>query len=341
MNRKRLCLAAIGIVFVLASATMPSELGNVEVGDNAVDTSFTFAAAGDLGWNASTSRAKITLGALQKDLANLSFFIALGDLSYSLTSGTEGAWCDYVKSYVGSSFPFELISGNHEDNDPVRIGNFTACLPDRMGSVGVYGKEFYFDVPSGAPLARIIHISPDLTFPPDVKWKYAIGDVHYRWLIKAIDGARAAGIRWVIVAMHEPCIDLTGSGCSITQDLLDALLDKKVDLVLQAHAHSYQRSKQLTCAPRSMGALFPECIVDADGNFTKGAGSVIAIVATGGQGYASISATDGDWPYFATGMGYNTPGVGWGYLRVTVTASQLTASTRLSGTYQDSFVIGG
>ena len=37
----------------------------------------------------------------------------------------------------------------------------------------------------------------------------------------------------------------------------------------------------------------------------------------------------------------NTPGFGWGYLRVTITATQLTARTAFSGTWQDSFSIGG
>ena len=314
----------------------------VDVGVDTADATFTFAAAGDIGWNETGAKSKVLLQALRSDMANLSFFLAVGDLSYSTTAGTEGAWCGYVKSYVGSSFPFELLGADHEDNDPVRIANFTACLPDKLSSTGQYGKEFYFDVPAGAPLARFIQISPDMTFLPDVKWKYAINDTHYQWAVKAIDGARAAGIRWVIVSIHRPCIGLVGTSCPIGQDIFDALLIKKVDLILHGDQHSYQRTKQLRCAPRSTGFYFPECIADSDGQFAKGAGSVIAVVGTGGRGYSSVGlTTDTDRQYFAVAMGSNTPGYGWGYLRVTITATQLTARTVFSGTWQDTFSIGG
>lgn len=329
-------LAILGLVLAFVFATPM----NLPV--NAVDTAFTFGVAGDIGWTEGGSNSKVMLQALQRDKANLSFFIANGDLSYSTTAGTEDGWCNYVKSYVGSSFPFQLVAGDHEDNDPVRIGNFTACLPDRMGSTGQYGKEFYFDFPSGAPLARFIHVSPDLIFPPAAKWTYVVNNTHFQWVIHTIDGARAAGIRWIVVSVHKPCIGLVGTACPMGQDLLDALLIKKVDLILHGDQHSYQRTKQLRCAIRSTGAYFPECIADADGAFAKGSGSVIAVVGTGGRGLSSVGlTTDTERQYFAVGMGSNTPGFGWGYLRVTITDSKLTAKTMLSGTWQDTFTIGG
>src|SRR5213592_3516084 len=255
---------------------------------------------------------------------------------------TEGAWCNFVKSYVGSQLPFELLAGDQEDNDAVRIGNFAACLPDKLSGKGAYGKEYYFDVPASAPLARFIQISPDLIFPPEAKWTYVANNTHFQWVLGAIDSARAAGIRWVIVSIHKPCIGLVGTSCPSGQDLLDALLIKKVDLILHGDQHSYQRTKQLRCAIRSAGFYFPECIADSDGQFAKGAGSVIAIVGTGGRGFSSVGlTTDADRQYFATAMGSNTPGYGWGYLRVTITATQLTARTAFSGSWQDSFSIGG
>jgi hypothetical protein len=330
-----IALSVFGLVFA-TSLAVPAYLQVT-----AADPTFTFAAAGDIGWNETGTMSKVLLQALRKDKANLSFFLAVGDLSYSTVAGTESAWCGYVKSYVGSSFPFELLGADHEDNDPVRIGNFTACLPDRMGSTGQYGKEFYFDVPAGAPLARFIQISPDMMYLPEARWRYAINDTHYQWTVKAIDSARAAGIRWVIVSAHRPCIGLVGTTCPLTQDIFDALLLKKVDLILHGDQHSYQRTKQLRCAPRSSGFYFPECIADADGTFAKGAGSVIAIVGTGGRGFSSVDLkTDTDRQYFACGMGSNTPGYGWGYLRVTISSTQLIAKTMLSGTWQDTFTIG-
>jgi hypothetical protein len=324
-------VSSLAFAFVLA---LPAPAGLQ------VDATFSFGVAGDIGWDEFGAKSRVMLQLLHRDQANLSFFLVPGDLSYNTTAGTEGAWCDFVKSYVGSTFPFELLAGDYEDNDPVRIDNFTACLPDKLGSTGLYGKEFYFDFPSGAPLARFIHISPDLIFPPAAKWTYTANNSHFRWLIASIDGARAAGIRWVIVSVHKPCIGLVGTACSMGQDLLDVLLIKKVDLILHGDQHSYQRTKQLRCAIRSAGAYFPECIADADGQFAKGAGSVIAIVGTGGRGLSPVGlTTDVERQYFAVGMGSTTPGYGWGFLRVTISETGLTAKTVLSGTWQDSFSI--
>lgn len=328
-------VTVLGVVIAAVIASPPTFQGNE------IYNVFTFSAAGDIGWNESGSNSQLMLRALRSDKANLSFFLALGDLSYNTTAGTEGAWCNYVKSYVGSQFPFQLLAGDHEDNDPVRIENFAACLPDKLGSKGVYGKEYYFDVPAGAPLGRFIQISADLIFPPAAKWTYVANNTHFQWLLAAIDGARAAGIRWVIVSVHKPCIGLVGTACSAGQDLLDVLMIKKVDLVLHGDQHSYQRTKQLRCAIRSAGHYFPECIVDADGQFAKGAGSVIAVVGTGGRGLSSVGlTTDVERQYFAVGMGTNTPGYGWGYLRVTISSTKLTAKTVFSGTWQDAFTIG-
>ena len=87
----------------------------------AAPTSFTFAAAGDLSVN---SRTSTSLDLVATSGAN--FALALGDLSYSQLT-PESAWCDYVKSHVSTNFPFELLSGNHEDNGPDGlIENFTA-----------------------------------------------------------------------------------------------------------------------------------------------------------------------------------------------------------------------
>lgn len=40
------------------------------------------------------------------------------------------------------------------------LGNFAACLPDRLGVTGEYAHKYYFDYPPAAPLARFILIDP-------------------------------------------------------------------------------------------------------------------------------------------------------------------------------------
>src|SRR2546429_9428134 len=111
----------------------------------ASSTSFSFTAGGDIGGNSNSSN---TLDLIAQ--SGSQFHLALGDLSYSEIT-PESAWCSYVQSHVGSTFPFELISGNHEDGGEGQDGlidNFAQCLPDRLGAVGTYGKEYSFDYPA-------------------------------------------------------------------------------------------------------------------------------------------------------------------------------------------------
>ena len=269
--------------------------------------------------------------------SGLNFVQDLGDASYNEKT-PESAWCSYIRSYLGSTLPFELVSGNHEsDGMQGLIDNFTACLPDRLGNLtGTYGKEYYYDYPASNPLARIIMISPGLTFTKGGTYDYSVGSPHYKWTASAIDGARAAGIPWVIVGMHKVCLSTGSSTCwdGIGNDINNLLISKKVDLVLQGHDHSYQRSKQLVLNGNTCTAVVDEtynssCVVNdgSTGSYTKGAGTVINIVGTGGfemTQYGPIYTWDGDNKYFATYMGGNlNPRFGW--VKVTVSASQLTA----------------
>src|SRR5436309_4945138 len=49
--------------------------------------------------------------------SRLNYFLPIGDFSYSDVT-LESSWCNFVKQRMGSSFPVELISGNHEDDGP-------------------------------------------------------------------------------------------------------------------------------------------------------------------------------------------------------------------------------
>ncbi len=277
---------------------------------------FTFAASGDLGvdeYSNASYRNIPTLGT--------SFFLALGDLSYNDTT-PETRYCEVVKELVGPSFPFEILSGNHEDGGEVHHGlidNFVQCLPDRLGSTGTYGKEYYFDYPGSNPMARFILISPDLTFTFGGHYSYDVGTSQYNWLSSTIDGARSKGIPWVIVGIHKVCVTIGDKNCELDPDVVKLLLSKKVDLVLQAHDHNYQRSKQLTCMDSPLRdttqmEYVPSCVADdgSDGTYSKAAGTVFVINgAFGGEGFTPINVTDPRAQYFAKAMG-GAPSVGGG-----------------------------
>jgi fibronectin type 3 domain-containing protein len=321
-----------------------SDPSTADTNTPAIPTSFTFAAAGDHGANTKTAAG---LGAL--DASPAAFYLALGDMDYDETA-TDAAWCDYVHQNLptkGASFPFELVAGNHEDDSGPngRILNFAACLPDHAGSTpgpgSQYGAEYSFDYPASAPLARVIMISPELTVAGHT-YHYTPGTTDYAWLSNTIDQAHTAGIPWVIVGMHFPCLTAGNYQCAANPALMNLLVQKRVDLVLHGHEHSYQRSKQValdptTCPSIAATGYNPACVADdgIDGIYPEGAGTVDVIAGTFGRGLYNVSRSDPEAPYFA-----KLDGASHGFMQYTVTAKRIDASfVKTDGSLNDAFSI--
>jgi PKD repeat protein len=332
----------IASVLVVGAALIATSLvtGGGVRGIAPTATTVHFTASGDFSSSANAQAVLAGVDAINPDL-----HLALGDLSYG-TTGQEQAWCDLVTQKVGAGFPFELISGNHESNgENGNINDFSACLPNQLpGVVGSYGRQYYVDVPEGAPLVRFVMISPGLPFSDGV-WSYAAGTPRYNWTASAIDGARTANIPWVVVGMHMPCLSIGQYTCDPGADLLNLLVNKRVDLVLTGHDHVYQRTHQLAlgagCSALVPGAFSSGCIADSDPSMVKGAGTVFATVGTGGTAMYNINPADSEAGYFAAAQGLNSNPT-WGSLDVSVTATQLTASfaRAAGGTFTDSFTLG-
>ena len=280
----------------------------------AQSASFVFTAGGDHG----APLASDTRSSLQAIVdSGAAFHLALGDLSYSevnqepTDSLTPSPWCNSndpnqnIKFIIGERFPFQLIVGHHEDDDFLDgfIDNFALCLPDRMNSTGVYGAEYYFDYPESDPIMRTIMIGARNTVNGEL-YDYVAENNHYQWLSQAIDEARYKGIDWVVVGMHQNCLTMGTRGCEIGEDLMNLLIEKRVDLVLQAHDHTYQRSKQLVCARAT--TFDSACVADdgADGVYTKGVGPVFVVNGVfGGGEFTGIDCQHHERFYFARAMG--------------------------------------
>src|SRR3712207_5352658 len=109
-----LLLSTVLVVFAVAVGCADGESGKSPrtIGSGETDGStgsFAFTAAGDYG---SSKDASATLDLIARSGAD--FNLALGDLSY--TDAPESAWCEYISSKVGETFPFQLVAGNHEDD---------------------------------------------------------------------------------------------------------------------------------------------------------------------------------------------------------------------------------
>jgi len=311
------------------------------------------------------------------------FFLGLGDYSYS-SSTTGDVWCSQFKAQYNN---VEIGPGNHDTGEVTDTSGtrsyerYAAGCSYTLGSQltcgpvtgQCYGKEYYFDYPSTSPVARFIMISPrvfnvtgvckttcnavvgSLCNDTNGCWPYNTKDLHWNWTAKAIDSARTAGIRWVIVGMHKVCISAGAESCNIGTNLFNMLVSKKVDLILEGHDHTYERSKQLgfnsACTAFTTNSSYvvynSNCVVDdgSRGFYTAGAGTVVVIGGTFGSGYSIVNdptvhpQNAAEAPYFVSLMGSNTPGNGHGFLVYSVSAARIDIQSNFAGTYQDSFSI--
>lgn len=289
--------------------------------------SFVFTAAGDHGYSAQTNRSIDVVAN-----SGSRFYLALGDLSYA--PGAEQSWCaDFKKRFNDVA----IIVGNHDagESSGGNIDKYIAQCPFTLGSLnGSYGKQYYFDYPGTAPLARLIMIAPGVR--GSVNIDYTSGGAGYNWTRDAISGARAAGIKWIVVGMHKTCISIGDKWCEVGTDIMNLLIDSKVDLILQGHDHNYQRSHQLKCiTPIAVDAA---CIVDdgSDGIYPKGGGPVIVINGAFGRSLYGLNKGVLQGSYFA-----RANSTAYGVTKFTVTKTQIMGQYLRAGgaSFADSFTI--
>ena len=328
--RRQVVWALVGSVLALAVAFLPlfgASLAGTPASpspDPSSSHTFSFTAAGDFGPPGSTD-----LSALMKRTgsSNAAFLLALGDLSYA---NDEQVWCEFIKAQFNDVL---IIAGNHDTGessggqiaDYVRYCPYTLSVPLTAGpgTLG-YGYEYYFDYPATTPLVRFIMTTPGVR--GSLNFDYSAGSSHFNWVVNAVNDARTRGIPWIVAGMHKQCV-VAGdkSSCEMGQAVFDKLVELKVDFILQAHAHNYERSKQLalgagcTTVPAA-GNFDPDCVVDdgSDDFYQKGAGSLSIISGTGGRSIRSVTlsaSSDAEANYFVEMMGNNanTQSKAWGY----------------------------
>ena len=345
-------LFEMAIIVAVVAVLLASGIRFVLLSNGATESSFVFSVAGDYGaWNGFME----SLNQLKQTRSD--FAIALGDLSYGGIAkpglGTEEGWC---KEFHDAFQNIVIVAGNHDTGDTLPgegdINQFAQYCPapPQFAVNGDYGKQYYFDYPKGNPTVRFILLSPDLVFVFDggEHYRYNVGTPRYNWTRDTIDQARAAGIPWVIVGMHKNCIGAGEHACETGPDILNLLVGKKVDLILNAHTHNYERSKQLalnadSCAAMQLHIFNGNCIVDdgASHVYKRGEGSVVVIAGTGGRDIDPFNLDDPYAGYFAAWKGNETPGAGKGVVTFSVDADRISMVTNFNGTFSDEFSISG
>ena len=352
MSRKNILLVilvavcAIGVFFVVKSSyffqsdTRNDDPAGSENSPASEQNSFVVTTGADFGANIHTDKVLAKI----KNI-NPSFHLTLGDMSYDEIVG-EKKWCEYINRSLDGKIPFQLISGNHEsDGADGLIDRFAECLPNRIKTiVGTYGKEYYFDYPETKPYVRFILISPELRFTDGITYHYVPGNIHLNWLNEAIDSARTNDIPWVVVGMHKDCIHPGQAECAMGIQLMNYLIQKKVNLVLQAHAHIYMRMKQLTCiVSNPRGILFDDaCVVkNSLGNiYKKESGATFITIGSVGKEVRLVDKSSDSYKYVEKAM-YRDTDATYGLLKLDFSRQQIRGEfvPTEGGIFKDTFVI--
>lgn len=299
----------------------------VRFGQPANGTSFAFTAAGDHGFDDRTRKSMDAVAG-----SGSRFYLALGDLSYS--AGSEDEWCNSFKAKFND---VELIAGNHDvgESSGGDINRYRQFCPFTLGTLtGDYAKQYYFDYPQQTPLARFVMIAPGVEGSLNIN--YNSGGAGYNFTRDAIDSARASGIKWIIVGMHKNCISVGNHSCEIGTDIINLLITKKVDMVIQSHDHNYQRSHALRCI--TVNRFDGSCVADngSDGRYVKGSGPVIIINGEFGRSLYEAKSSDSEAGYFA-----KTDSTTFGISKYTISSTSISGQyLRSNGAnFSDSFTI--
>jgi len=341
----RLPLVVLVALVLIGLTMLPNGSGGSSSPASGATSDFSFGVTADFGQSSSSAGA--VLDAVKSSGTNVMF--GIGDFSYN-GANSEPSWCSFVSGRLGSTYPFELLAGNHESYP--RDGyykNYNACLPDRLGVTGSYGQEYYVDYPASAPLVRFVMISPNLSFDSSSApaWSYQAGTSHYTWTKNAIQAGKTKGL-WVVVGMHEYCTSLVNYPCIVGTDIMNLILQQHVDVLFQAHDHAYARSRQLALNPSGCTSFPPtsydaDCVADQGAtSYTRGKGTIVTTVGTGGQNMNKQYPTLPQAPYFQTYMGY-TQNATWGFPKVDVSPNQLSVRfvRGAGGSFTDAYSITG
>ena len=191
-----------------------------------------FIAVGDWGSNNETIKTVENIGTYMDKTTGVEFVLGLGDYSYYETGEeipTVKWWNEIMKPLQNK---FKAALGNHEINE----------IPLYKKLFGLNSTYYSFDHKS-VHFISINALEPlDATSP------------QFRFLKSDLDNAQNdPNIKWVIPFLHHPLYTaksmITGDGTRIGSGynerlLLHPLFDNysKVDLVLNAHSHNYQRT---------------------------------------------------------------------------------------------------
>jgi len=243
---------------------------------------FNFAAAGD--WGCTSDTIDTVKNIIDKDPE---FVLALGDLSYN---SSAKCWLDIIDPIADKTM---ITIGNHEVDSPKK-------LKDYMDFFGLKKQYYSFNYQN-------VHFTVISTELP-----YEKGSAQYNFVNNDLSNASSdPDIDWIVVFYHSLAYTSPsdiGKGNRAEKELRETyhplFAQYKVDLVLQAHNHHYQRSYPISYNnDNPKNPIITDDNIDNNNNnnnnnnyYKDPKGQIFVTVGTGG---ASLYPFTGQAPYVA------------------------------------------
>ena len=223
---------------------------------------YNFAAVGDFGCSSNTVSTVNNIAGKNPEIV-----FGLGDYSYQPT-GT---------CFFNTIAPIDSITkitfGNHEDDDTEGFSGYITHF-------GLSQTYYSFNHQN----THILVLDTDRN-------SYSTGSDQYNFAVSDLQAAsQAPDIDWIIVYFHKPIYTspTSTSAESSFRSTYHPLFDQYgVDLVLQGHAHNYQRTYPLSYNPNSPSN--PIVTSSSTTDYMDPPGAIFAIVGTGGVNFHALS----------------------------------------------------
>ncbi|CAG9329844.1 unnamed protein product [Blepharisma stoltei] len=202
---------------------------------------------GDLGIGTNAMAVKDIL--LQEaKLRNFLGIIHMGDIAYNLDQddGTTGDGFLNIIQPLAANYAYMAIIGNHEGYNNSTHFRTRFKMPVNQDNQGS-GYFYSFNI---GPVHWIV-ISTEVYID---NTKKASAEIQTNWLKKDLEAANKnrENFPWIFVLTHHPLYCSThsavtcGSEAELYQSILeDILYENSIDIMLQAHVHSYERDKPI------------------------------------------------------------------------------------------------
>ena len=234
---------------------------------------FNIAAVGDWGCNSNTDKTVNSIKAQSPEL-----ILGLGDYSYE---SSADCWLDTIEPIYDSNNPnannMQISIGNHENSGSEDLNTYL----NAFSLTRQFGQVYSFNFNNVHFLSMATEIS------------YSSGSSQNVFVKNDLAAAAAnPNIDWIIVYFHKPMYSSPNScsscdGESSLRDIYHPIFDQYgVDIVLEGHAHDYQRSFPIKFNSNSKSN---PTITDTNRiTYNDPAGEIHAIVGTGGVNFHSL-----------------------------------------------------